>query len=227
MRIVMETGFYYVYLILIIGVGFFLSIKNKNKKYLILFGAACITLGFGDGFHLIPRAIGLYTNSLDNPNAELAKWLGVGELITSITTTIFYILIYLFIHEKINKQRKTSIDLIVWLLFIARITFCAFPQNQWVTNNSQPGWGIFRNVPFVLLGGLVVVLAYMNLRQTKSFKLLWIVIILSFAFYLPIVILADKYSWVGFLMIPKTVCYLWIAFMGFMEYRKIDLVETK
>ena len=72
MRAVFETGFYYLYLIFIIGLGIYLLIKKKS----VYFAIACIILGLGDAFHLIPRAIGLYTKTLDNPSATLALYLG-------------------------------------------------------------------------------------------------------------------------------------------------------
>lgn len=49
-----------------------------------------VTLGAGDAFHLIPRAVALCTTGLDSFTAAL----GIGKWITSITMTIFYVLLY-------------------------------------------------------------------------------------------------------------------------------------
>ena len=156
MRAIFETGFYYLYLIFIIGLGIYLLIKKKS----VYFAIACIILGLGDAFHLIPRAIGLYTKTLDNPSATLALYLGVGKLVTSITMTVFYALLYLFIYKRINKTRNIYVDLVVASLIIARITLLCYPQNQWTTNGNDLYWGIYRNIPFVLLGILVVYLLF-------------------------------------------------------------------
>ncbi|MCR4879862.1 MAG: hypothetical protein K5906_02780 [Bacilli bacterium] len=217
MRNIFETGFYYLYLVFIIGLGIYLLIKKKNG----LFALACIILGFGDAFHLIPRAIGLYTGTLDNPDATLAMWLGVGKLITSITMTIFYILIYLFIFDKVKVKRNLYMDVAVLILLLVRVGLCALPQNEWLKNGNDVTYGIARNVPFVLLGALVVYFLFKYFRKVKYFKLMWLAVILSFGFYIPVVIWASSYSWVGMLMLPKTVCYMWIGFMGLFNAIKV------
>lgn len=216
MRAVFETGFYYLYLIFIIGLGIYLLIKKKS----IYFAIACIILGLGDAFHLIPRAIGLYTKTLDNPSATLALYLGVGKLVTSITMTVFYVLLYLFIYKRINKARKIYIDLVVVALFIARIILLCYPQNQWTTNGNDLYWGIYRNIPFVLLGALVVFLLFKYFRKEKYLSTMWIVVILSFIFYLLVVFLAGTYSWVGMMMLPKTICYIVIGILVLIDVKK-------
>ena len=213
MRAVFETGFYYLYLIFIIGLGIYLLIKKKN----IYFAIACIILGLGDAFHLIPRAIGLYTKTLDNPSATLALYLGVGKLVTSITMTIFYGLLYLFIYKLVKKSRNIYIDLVVVTLIIARLVLLCLPQNEWTTNGNDLYWGIYRNIPFVLLGALVVFLLFKYFRKEKYLSTMWIAVILSFIFYLLVVLLAGTYSWVGMMMLPKTICYMYIGVLGYLD----------
>ena len=216
MRKYMESGFYVIYLVLIFFVGAFLLAKSKEKRYFLYFGLMCLLLGAGDAFHLVPRAIGLFTETLDAPGEELAMWLGIGKLITSITMTVFYLLFYLFIYERTGKKRTTWLDISVCALLLIRVVLCALPQNRWLTNDSPLLWGILRNIPFVILGALDIALAY-KYAKIKPYKLLWLGVTLSFGFYLPVVLFASSYSWVGMLMIPKTICYLWIAYMGFAD----------
>jgi hypothetical protein len=45
-------------------------------------------------------------------------------------------------------------------------------------------------------------------------------ITLSFLLYAPVVLLASTYPLVGVLMIPKTLAYVWIVFMGFKGLKK-------
>lgn len=217
MRAYMESGFYIVYFVLIVSAGIFVCCKQKNNRAFLLFGLACILLGLGDAFHLVPRAVGLFSKSLDNPDKNLAMWLGIGKLITSITMTVFYVLLYYFIYKRYDVKRNKILDCLVWFLTATRVVLCALPQNNWLTNSSPLIWGIARNIPFVVLGVLVIVLAFMYLRHKKHFQLLWLAIALSFGFYIPVVVWASTASWVGMLMIPKTICYLWIGLMGFLE----------
>lgn len=214
MRKFMESGFYVIYLVLMIGIGLILIRRGKEKKPLKYFGLACVILGCGDAFHLIPRAVGLFTGTLDAPGAALAAWLGIGKLITSITMTVYYLLMYFFVFARRGLARNRALDIAVCALVIVRIALCAFPQNDWVHNASVLSWGIIRNVPFVILGVLFIVLAYAHLRKTRPYRLLWLAVTLSFAFYLPVVLFAAEAGWVGMMMLPKTLCYLWILFMG-------------
>lgn len=220
MRAYMESLFYVIYLVFIITIGIVLLIKSKDKKALFYFGLGAIILGFGDAFHLVPRSVGLFAKTLDNPSETLASWLGIGKLITSITMTIFYLLFYLFIYKRINKERNKVLDIFVSLLVLSRIVLCALPGNGWLVNSSNLLWGTIRNIPFVLLGVLVIVLSFIHLRNVKPYKLLYLMIILSFAFYLPVVFLASTYSWVGMMMLPKTICYMIIGFLGYKDLKQ-------
>ena len=168
-----------------------------------------MVLGFGDAWHLIPRAIGLYTKTLDAPGETLAMWLGIGKLVTSITMTIFYVLLYLFIYQRVAKRRNQNLDICVAVLFISRVALCAFPQNEWLTNGNSLLWGSLRNIPFILLGALVVYLSFKHFKEIKFLKWLWLLIILSFEFYLPVV------------MLPKTMCYMVIGIFGLLDVKKV------
>ena len=221
MRALFESSFYVIYLVFILGLGiyFIKQSLNSNKRYYILFGLACLILGIGDAFHLVPRAVGLFNKTLDNPSVTLAMWLGIGKLITSVTMTIFYVLVYLFIFKRIGIKRYIYLDIIVCVLFISRIVLLALPQNDWINNSNDMLWGIYRNIPFVLLGILVIVLCFIYFSKIKCLRLLGYLIILSFLFYLPVVIFAGTYSWVGMLMLPKTICYMVVGVIGYLDYK--------
>lgn len=220
-RALFESSFYVIYLVFILGLGiyFIKQSLNSNKRYYILFGLACLILGIGDAFHLVPRAIGLFNKTLDNPSSTLAMWLGIGKLITSVTMTIFYVLVYLFIFKRMGIKRYIYLDIIVCVLFISRIVLLALPQNDWINNSNDMLWGIYRNIPFVLLGILVIVLCFIYFNKIKCLRLLGYFIILSFLFYLPVVIFAGSYSWVGMLMLPKTICYMIVGVIGYLDYK--------
>lgn len=220
-RALFESSFYVIYLVFILGLGiyFIKQSLNSNKRYYILFGLACLILGIGDAFHLVPRAIGLFNKTLDNPSSTLVMWLGIGKLITSVTMTIFYVLVYLFIFKRMGIKRYIYLDIIVCVLFISRIVLIALPQNDWINNSNDMLWGIYRNIPFVLLGILVIVLCFIYFNKIKCLRLLGYFIILSFLFYLPVVIFAGSYSWVGMLMLPKTICYMIVGVIGYLDYK--------
>ena len=218
MQAIVETLFDAVYLISVITIGITMIIKcNGNKQYR-LFGIMAVVLGAGDSFHLIPRAVALCTTGLDHFTTAL----GTGKLITSITMTIFYIILYYVwrIRYKINGQ--TGITITVYLLSALRIILCLFPQNGWLSANASFSWGIYRNIPFALLGLLIIILFYKSAgkHSDTEFKHMWLTIVLSFGFYIPVVLWADAIPMIGMLMIPKTCAYVWTVLIGFHSMKK-------
>ena len=179
-------------------------------------GIATLVLGLGESFHLVPRILDYFVDK------DFSMALGVGKLVTSVTMTIFYICmyyIYLNIYE-IKENKKVAIS--VWVLSILRIVLCLFPQNNWLTNNSPLSWGIIRNVPFVILGALIVVLYFKQRKEVKSFKNIWLFVTLSFLFYIPVVVGAGAVPMLGMFMLPKTICYILIvlAFKKQLGYKE-------
>lgn len=218
MRNIFETVFDALYLVTVILLGILMIKGSRGRKQYRLFGYMALVLGSGDAFHLVPRAIALCTTGL----ADYTRALGVGKLITSITMTLFYVLLYYIWRERYQVQGKKELTVLVWLLAIARIALCALPQNAWLEANPPLAWGIYRNIPFTILGALIVVLFYQSAKahQDKPFKWLWLTIVLSFGFYIPVVLFADVYPSVGLLMIPKTCAYVWTVLIGYFAMKK-------
>lgn len=218
MQAIVETLFDAVYLISVITIGLTMIAKSNGNKQYRLFGIMAVVLGAGDSFHLIPRAVALCTTGLDHFTTAL----GTGKLITSITMTIFYIILYYVwrIRYKINGQ--TGITITVYLLSALRIILCLFPQNGWLSANASFSWGIYRNIPFALLGLLIIILFYKSARKHSDteFKHMWLTIVLSFGFYIPVVLWADTIPMIGMLMIPKTCAYVWTVLIGFHSMKK-------
>ncbi len=57
-------------------------------------------------------------------------------------------------------------------------------------------------------------LMYASGRSDPPMKRAWLAILLSFLFYIPVVLFADAAPAVGMLMIPKTLAYVWLLFMA-------------
>ena len=216
MQAIFETLFDVVYLITVVTLGFIMIKRSEGNKQYLLFGIMAVTLGFGDAFHLVPRAVALCTTGLDNYIAPL----GIGKLITSITMTIFYVLMYYAYIERYRVSGKSSLTISVWALAIARIILCLFPQNGWTSADAPLAWGIYRNIPFTILGIIIVVLYYRASRNDKAFSWMYLSIIISFACYIPVVLFADSIPIIGMLMIPKTCAYVWSVLIAFNAQRR-------
>ncbi len=178
-----------------------------------------VTLGCGDAFHLVPRAVALCTTGLENYTASL----GVGKLITSITMTAFYLLLYYVWRSRYQIRGRSGLTAAVWVLASVRVALCLMPQNAWTSADAPLSWGIYRNIPFAILGALIVVLFYRSARarQDAPFRHLWLTVVLSFACYIPVVLFADAVPAVGMLMIPKTCAYVWTVLISYNALRKL------
>lgn len=213
-----ETLFDVVYLVLVITVGIKMIRQSKGDRQYRLFGIMAVTLGCGDAFHLVPRAYALCTTGLENYTAAL----GIGKFITSITMTVFYILLYYVWRTRYKIEGKKEITIAVYLTAALRIILCLFPQNAWTSADAPLSWGIYRNIPFAILGLIVIVLFYRSAKEHKDrdFRWMWLTIVLSFGFYIPVVLWADTVPAVGMLMIPKTCAYVWTVMIGYQAMRK-------
>lgn len=218
MQAIVETAFDAVYLITVIIMGIYMIRKGKDSGQYRLFGIMAVVLGAGDAFHLVPRAVALCTTGLDNFTVAL----GSGKFITSLTMTVFYVLLYYVWRIRYNIQGKNGVTVAVYLLSACRIILCLFPQNKWLSTSAPLSWGIYRNIPFALLGLLIIVLFYRSAKEQKdmAFRYMWLTIVLSFGFYIPVVLWADTIPMIGMLMIPKTCAYVWTVWIGFQAMRK-------
>ncbi len=196
---------------------------RKNKQYL-LFGIMAVVLGGGDSFHLIPRVISLISG---NEEAFLVP-LGVGKAITSVTMTGFYILLYYVYRIRYNIKGEKYIHISLYLLSVLRIVLCLLPQNEWTSAEPPLYMGIIRNIPFLIIGIIIIVLFFIQTRKNndKSFRFMYLTIVLSFGFYIPVVLVSHLYPMVGLLMIPKTCAYVWTVVIGLVDMLK-SMKEAK
>ena len=218
MQALIETLFDAVYLVSVITIGILMIRGSKGNKQFRLFGLMAVVLGAGDSFHLIPRALALCTTGLENYTVPL----GLGKCITSVTMTIFYVLLYYVWRQRYQIKGKGILTAAVYALAAARVVLCMMPQNQWLSANAPLSWGIYRNIPFALMGLLIIVLFYRSAKENNdaSFCWMWLTIVLSFGFYIPVVLWAGAIPMIGMLMIPKTCAYVWTVLIGYSAMKK-------
>ena len=169
MRAIIETVFDIFYLVTVLTLGIRMIRGSKAGTQFRLFGLMAVVLGAGDSFHLVPRALALCTTGLEN----YAVPLGLGKWITSVTMTVFYVLLYYVWRKRYQIEGQKDLTIAVYALSAVRIVLCMMPQNQWLT------------------------------------------IVLSFGFYIPVVLWAEVNPLIGMLMIPKTCAYVWTVLIGY------------
>lgn len=218
MQAIIETLFDVCYLLSVITIGIRMVKSSKNNRQFKLFGWMAIVLGAGDSFHLIPRMIALCTTGLENFTVAL----GLGKWITSVTMTLFYVLLYYVWRERYKIKGQKNLTIAVYLFAAIRIALCMMPQNNWLSADAPLSWGIYRNIPFAVIGLITIVLFYTSAKQNNdtAFKWMWMTIVLSFGFYIPVVLWADTIPMIGMLMIPKTCAYVWTVIIGYNAMKK-------
>lgn len=218
MQAIIETLFDVCYLVSVITIGIRMVKSSKNNRQFKLFGWMAIVLGAGDSFHLIPRIIALCTTGLENFTVAL----GLGKWITSVTMTLFYVLLYYVWRERYEIKGQKNLTIAVYLFAAIRIALCMMPQNNWLSADAPLSWGIYRNIPFAVIGLITIVLFYTSAKQNNdtAFKWMWTTIVLSFGFYIPVVLWANTIPMIGILMIPKTCAYVWTVVIGYNAMKK-------
>lgn len=205
-----ESLFDIAYLLFAVIGGIVLLVKADGKIGKRM-GKVTLVLGIGDAFHLVPRVINHFSSG------DLAAALGIGKLITSVTMTVFYLFIYCIWLELYNEKENKKLTVTVWSLFALRVALCLLPQNGWLENDSGMLWGIIRNIPFVALGIIIIILFFRKRNDLKRFRFVWLLVTLSFVFYIPVAIGAGVVPMLGMLMLPKTVCYM-LLIVIFLKY---------
>lgn len=179
-------------------------------------------LGFGDAFHLVARMFALWTTGLEANAAAL----GIGKLVTSITMTIFYLILYYIWRERYGVQGRRGLTAWMWILTGARVLLCLLPQNEWLAYDQPLLFGIMRNIPFAIMGVWIIVLFAQEARKADdhAFRFMALAVALSFGFYIPVVLFASSIPIIGMLMVPKTLAYVWVVLMGWGLYRALKKV---
>ena len=209
-----ESSFDIAYLIIAVVLGIFMISKSKNKLGKMM-GITTLVLGCGDAFHLVPRVLNYFVEY------DWAMYLGIGKLVTSITMTVFYIFMYYIYLENYDVKENKVVTYSIWGLSLVRVILCLFPQNNWLTDSSPLMWDILRNIPFIILGGLIVVLYFKERNNDEVFKYIYLLVTLSFLFYIPVVVGTGAVPMLGMLMLPKTVCYVIIMFVFNKKLKEI------
>ena len=123
----MEAIFDACYLIFDLIAGILFFVYSKGNPLFILYGVLTLTLCGGDAFHLVPRI----KRALYGTNDKIKRQLGIGLHVSSITMTVFYIIL-LFIWKLTfpTLQAPLWVEAMIWISAIIRIVVCFLPQND-------------------------------------------------------------------------------------------------
>ena len=203
-----EAIFDILYLLAAIFIGLYLLFTAASTARLIA-GCMALVLAFGDAFHLVPRVAAIFTKQ----EQRFSLAMGIGKLVASVTMTIFYVLLWHIGILLFSPTLWPGLQESLYVLAAIRIVLCLLPQNKWTDPNPPLSWSIYRNIPFIILGFLVAALFAFHTGDSQPMSGLWLSIVLSFAFYLPVVLFAHKRPKLGMLMLPKTCAYIYMLLL--------------
>ena len=209
---VMEAIFDAAYLIFDLIAALLFFFFSQGNPLFILYGILTLTLCGGDAFHLVPRIL----RAVRGSNDKIKRQLGIGLQVSSITMTVFYIiLMYIWKLTFPELAAQVSIEAVVWISAIVRIVICLFPQNNWCSDEGNLKLSVIRNAVFAVTGIGIIILYAMS-GNTYGYHMTRMVaaIIISFGCYLPVTLFSKTKPKVGLLMIPKTCAYMCVIAMG-------------
>ncbi len=185
--------------------------KASGRPLFMLYGILAFVLGAGDAFHLVPRVM----KALKGQTDKIKMYMGLGLQISSITMTIFYVLLlYIWGLTFPDITAPLWVTLLIWISAIIRIVVCLFPQNNWLTTGNMK-LSLIRNGVFLLTGiGVIVLYGISGNAGNYGMYMMIPAIIISFGCYFPVTLLSKKKPMIGMLMIPKTCAYIWMIAMG-------------
>jgi hypothetical protein len=201
------------------------SVAPRDRTVARLVTWAFFLLALGDtghvGFRVLAYALGDLGLSLTLLGQQIGL-VGLGAMATAFTVTLFYVLMLFVWRARFGKEFGWF-ERALLAAAAVRLVLMLLPGNRWNSIVPPQPWSIYRNLPLMLQGLGVAHLIRRDARRTPDRTFLWIgvLILVSYACYIPVVLFVQQVPLLGMLMIPKTVAYLGI---GFLAYR--DLYGT-
>ncbi|MFN2141813.1 MAG: hypothetical protein ACK2U5_15090 [Candidatus Promineifilaceae bacterium] len=235
-RMWMEITFNVAYLIVVWGLVMAMirrqpGVPEADKPVTSLFIWAFALLALGDtghvGFRVLAYAGGNLESTITIAGREVGL-VGLGALATAVTVTIFYVLMLVIWQRRYDKAYGWFGGLI-FAAAAVRLLIMLFPANEWNSTVPPQPWSLYRNVPLMIQGLGVAYLILRDSRQVGDRPFTWIgiMILLSYAFYIPVILFVQQAPMVGMLMIPKTMAYVGIALIAYYSlFRQTVVQET-
>ena len=137
---VMEAIFDAAYLIFDLIAAMLFFIFSQGKSLFILYGILTLTLCGGDAFHLVPRII----RAVRGSNDRIKRQLGIGLQVSSITMTVFYIiLMYIWKFTFPELKLPVILEAVIWISAAVRIVIsfgCYLPVT--LLSKTKPKVGL-------------------------------------------------------------------------------------
>jgi hypothetical protein len=235
MRMWVEVSFNVAYLVMIWALVFSMrrrqvQLMPSERPLAQLFIWAFGLLALGDTGHVGFRVLAYSLGDLEKSFTLLGVnfgLVGLGALSTAVTVTLFYVVMLMIWQKRFNKPYGLF-GALLFLAAVVRLAIMLFPQNQW--NNTVPPqpWSFYRNLPLVIVGLGVAYLILRDAYATGGRTFTWIgaMILISYAFYAPVILFVQVAPAVGMLMIPKTLAYIGMAILAYRDVFRVPAPQS-
>ncbi|MFX1337878.1 MAG: hypothetical protein ACFFDK_04660 [Promethearchaeota archaeon] len=186
----------------------------KTAKYILL---AFISLMIGDLGHVGARLVTFFSENF----ASNYGIFGIGVLFEMIGLILLFIFYTNAWRIHFNKPNDLIFKSLIVVGIIGLIIF-TFPQNQWNTEPISYEWLIIRNIPWLIQGMALATLIIRDARAVKDPILIriGILILISFLFYIPVILFGSIEPMLGLLMIPGTFIYMLWQYNSYKRFFK-------
>jgi len=221
-----EIAFNVAYLIVVWGLVVAMVLRRacvapEDRVVARLVRWAFALLALGDTGHVGFRVLAYASGGLDTQFSLFGRQIGlvgIGALCTAITVTLFYVLML----ETWRVRFDRKYGWFEYLLLVAtgvRLLLLIPAANQWNSVVPPQPFALYRNLPLILLGLGTAFLILRAARQARDGAFTWIgiMILISYACYLPVILFVQQVPIIGMLMIPKTMAYLVVGFIAYCE----------
>lgn len=230
-RSLMEITFNFAYLIVVWALVIAMwrrlpSLPIATRRLGRLFTTAFALLALGDTGHVGFRAVAFLRGDINTTFNLLGLNLGLvglGALSTAITVTFFYVMVLAIWRQRFGKPYGWF-GALLFACAVARLLLMIPPVNQWNSVVPPQPWSLVRNLPLIVQGLGVAYLILGDARAVRDRSFMWmgVCILISYAFYLPVILFVQRFPAVGMLMIPKTLAYVAIAIIA---YRRLFVAQ--
>ena len=193
------------------------NLKNVNEdeilnaKYIRL---AFISLFIGDLGHVGIRLITLLSDS------DYGIF-GFGVLLETIGLIFLFLFYTNAWRIHFNKKNSLIFKILIGIGLVGLIIL-ALPQNQWDSEPISYEWSILRNIPWLLQGSILAILIIRDAKVENDRLLIriGILILISYFFYMPVILFVSFEPMLGILMIPGTMIYMLWQYASYKRFFK-------
>jgi len=120
---------------------------SKESRFKRILGFAILFLAIGEGFHIVPRILEIFSTDVDKYQSIIE----IGRFVSSITILFFYLMFYRFWSVFYKRQLSKNSSYVLILTGIVGVILSIF-----LKDNTEFYFVVLRNIPLLVIGLFVI-----------------------------------------------------------------------